>query len=181
LFLEDEDKFILLITELKADDRTKIYGRKVRNFIVIISENEKLLKGIFNYVKYNWKEFEKEIDTHIDFDAKNGFIVKKFGELIKYLEGLENENKGSQSEISKEIENVEELYIIPSEEEKTRKKSSNFLILVGILSVVLFLIITILIVTNNQKKQESSSTQLIQEETCQTMINWHSPCLYLTN
>lgn len=181
---EDNKQFILLITELNADKRSKIYGRGVSNIIVIIAdaEEDKLIKGIFNYVKYNWESFREKIDKHINFDATNGFIVKQFSDFERYLKGLQKKNDYDRSKKSDEIKNVQELEIILSKEEKTRKKSDNSLILVAVFLIVLVVIVW-LIVTNNEKKQETLPHQTIKEETetCQTMKNWHSPCLYLTN
>ncbi|MGI0479957.1 hypothetical protein ACN4EE_04120 [Geminocystis sp. CENA526] len=188
LFLKDYNaKYILLVTELKAIERTKIYGRGVRNFIVIIDTDKDLVQGIYNYVKYNWGAFEKQIDNHIKFNEKNGFIIDKdkFNDLTlkEYLLGLKDKTDFEKQNPSTEIENYKELIAIPQlnwgeTNIKKLNKSNNSLIIIAVFLILLVVIVTITLV-KKQNQENPSQSQIQKEETCQTMINWHPPCLYL--
>lgn len=70
-------QLLLLVSGLKAKQRSKDYGRVVRNSIAFVSEDEFILQRIAVDILEDWENFRKKIDDAVTFiDDKWGFQVE---------------------------------------------------------------------------------------------------------
>lgn len=76
VILRDGDKLLLLVTALKAVERSKKYGRSLRNSIAFVTENENLIRGTAARILKDWESFTEKVDEAVVFDKEKGFEVK---------------------------------------------------------------------------------------------------------
>lgn len=92
----DRRELLLLVTALEATERTRVYGRQVRNSVAWVmqysKENKQLLINIAAHVRQNWDYLRKAIDEAVEFDDLDGFKVnrKLINKYFKYVESLVN-------------------------------------------------------------------------------------------
>ena len=96
----DNGELLLLITALEAMERTKVYGRQVRNSVAWVTQdsevNKKIASKVAAYAKENWENLRKIVDEAVDFDDKDGFRVNR-EPLEKYIEDAANINRQDDS------------------------------------------------------------------------------------
>ncbi|MDJ0728328.1 MAG: hypothetical protein QNJ38_24815 [Prochloraceae cyanobacterium] len=133
-----QDRSILVITALLAGDRSKLYGRTIRNSIAIVSPKTELLQKIAARAAQNWDDFTDRIDRAVNFDDESGFKV----DLPQIKSYLDNNNESSQTldDLTKIIEIIE----LNIAEEVKKKRPKIMLILQIIAAIALILIIVFL-------------------------------------
>ncbi|MBD2778881.1 hypothetical protein [Iningainema tapete] len=90
---KDDSKLLLLVTALKAIERSKLYGRGVRNSVAFIGEyceDEPVLRIIAANALKDWESFRHIIDKAVYFDKNEGFLVD-IESINKYIENVTNE------------------------------------------------------------------------------------------
>ena len=93
VLVREREELLVLVTALEASDRTKIYGRQVRNSVAWVTQkfdkkNPEILSNIAAYVTENWDYLRKTIDEAVDFDERDGFRVNRepIAEYFEYVE-----------------------------------------------------------------------------------------------
>lgn len=148
----DKGELLLLVTALDAVDRTRIYGRQVRNSVAWVTqesqENKQLLTKIATQAKQEWEYLRKVVDDAVDFDDKYGFrvnrqMIEHYIEYVEYVEEVEDFHQQNDvmkvSAINPEIEevywNIEDV-----------KKSPRFPFFFSLIMLI-FLILVIMLTT----------------------------------
>ncbi len=132
-------KSILVITALVATDRSKIYGRTIRNSLAIITDDTKLLKTIADRASQHWDDFRHQIDLAVKFDEESGFNVD-LPTIKSYIKNITPSN--STSDKLTKIIQVTDLNI--AEEELKKKNRSTMIILQVIVAIAFIAIIVFL-------------------------------------
>lgn len=96
----DNGELLLLITALEAMERTKVYGRQVRNSVAWVTQdsevNKKIASKVAAHARENWENLRKIVDEAVDFDDKYGFRVNR-EPLEKYIENAADINRQDDS------------------------------------------------------------------------------------
>ncbi len=139
ILAKGESKSILVITALKAGNRSQIYGRPVRNSVAFISEDERNLQKIADRASHNWDAITAEIDRAVDFDDEYGFKVDR--QLIEeYIKNI------IKQDLSDNLSNIQVIYLNIEEEIKKKKVLGNMvMILIKLIAILGIAILIVLI------------------------------------
>ena len=119
ILAKGESKSILVITALKADKRSQIYGRPVRNSVAFISADEKDLQKIADRASHNWDAITAEIDRAVNFDDEYGFKVDR--QLIEeYIKNI------LKQDLSDNLSNIQVIYLNIEEEIKKKEGTREY-------------------------------------------------------
>ena len=75
VILRNGDKLLLLVTALKAVERSKKYGRSLRNSIAFVTQDEDLIRVTAARILKDWESFRSIVDKAVNFDKEQGFNV----------------------------------------------------------------------------------------------------------
>ncbi|MFB2837575.1 hypothetical protein [Floridanema evergladense] len=149
-------KLLLLLTALEAMQRTKIYGRQVRNSIALVTihspENEQALREIVNFAEQDWESVRRAIDEAVTTNSENGFEVNR--ELIEQNLLINKlENSGNSSSIKPNVFSWE-MSDKAEEGSNQSKKKLMFLGMIAILLIVGTIIAFLIIKPQTEEKPQ---------------------------
>ena len=128
-------KSILVITALQASDRSKIYGRAIRNSIAIITPDTQLLQKIAERASHYWDDFTEQIDRAVKFDEQSGFKV----DLTQIKSCIDKIRDSTASDKLTNIIQITDLEI--ASEELKKKNRQKMILLQLIVTIALILMI----------------------------------------
>jgi len=117
ILAKDGTKLLLLVTAFKAIQRSKDYGRRVRNSVALLGEydqDERVLRIIAAKALEDWESLRKTIDEAVSFDNELGFEVN-IDCIEKYIGDVKKEVN------SKDFETPDETIKIAKNSAKTKK------------------------------------------------------------
>ena len=133
------NKSILVITALVAADRSKIYGRTIRNSLAIITPDTQLLQKIADRASLHWEDFTHQIDRAVKFDEESGFKVD-LPTIESYIKNISPSSLSSDN-LTKIIQVID---LDIAEGELKKKNRSTMIILQVVAAIALILIIVFL-------------------------------------
>lgn len=171
ILAEHGQEILLLVTALKANERTEIYRRQVRNSVAIVTsrKDKPVLEKILNHIRCNWEDFRAKIDHAVTFDNDQncyGFKVNRqglidyFEQIKKLIEEIENQKTPNSKKPDPSIKVVE----WPPRKQPAEKK---ILVLLLVLLLVVLLVITVVSIQQPQPKtlpQPTIPTEELQEK-----------------
>lgn len=132
-----KDRSILVIAALVASDRSKIYGRTIRNSIALITPDIQLLEKIAARASHHWEDFTHQIDRAVTFDEESGFKVN-LSTIESYIENISPAARGSD-DLTKIIQ-VIDLEIVEAELKKKNRSTMIILQIVAAIALILAIV-----------------------------------------
>ncbi|MBD2481820.1 hypothetical protein [Planktothrix sp. FACHB-1365] len=157
---EHGQEILLLVTGLKANERTEIYRRQIRNSVAIIAspKDKPILEEILNHIQCNWETFRAKIDNAVTFDDdQNYYGFKVDRDLVK-----KSIQEIRETPISDEPD--QRINVVKWQQPGEKKMLIPILIVV---ILVLILVITMIAVQKPEPKNPpnpNSPTEKLQEE-----------------